>query len=310
MIQRLHDLQHNLLLSRLRSVLLLERDRESIEKSFVQNVRGSELSAFVALALRVRSSEDSEPGFGLHESTDLLQEDALTFEHGLQAHNLVRCEIDFVEQKHGTALHRGNDRTILPDGIAIDQAETTEQVVFVRCGSNVHAKQLALLLSANLIDHRGLAVTGKPGNEDRIEHSARDDALNVVEISPRNIRRDLRRYERLGFSRRHRQSESCIGFHRRNSRSCDGSRSGHRRRGRRLGVGALTRHRAPVEQIRHIPRSTAGLATRIGPNPCRNAGPSTVLRSCEQIRVRCDRRTSGSDHGFDETRLLGLEIQN
>ncbi len=91
--------------------------------------------------------------------------------HRLQAHNLVRCEVHLVEEQNATSLHRNDHRAIDPNGFAIDETESTEQVIFIGFDGDVHAVQLTLQLRTNLVHHRGLTVTGQTSDEDRVEHT-------------------------------------------------------------------------------------------------------------------------------------------
>ena len=88
-----------------------------------------------------------------------------------------------------------HDWSILPHGLAVDEAETTEQVILVGLASNVDTVAFSLHLGADLFNHGGLAVTGKSRDERRVEDSGLDDHLDRLEMSPRHVGRDPRRNE-------------------------------------------------------------------------------------------------------------------
>ena len=205
-----HPLDENLLLSTATGVLLLHREREAVKECFVQHVGADESSVIGALALGVGSGENGKPRRGLDESVDLLEEDALAFQHRLEAHDLVRREVDLVEKQDTTIFHGGDDRSILPHGLAVDQAETTEQVILIGLGGDVDAIQVAAQAGADLVDHRGLAVTGETGDEDGAEGPSIENRLDILVMSPRNVGRNLFGNERSPLTTGH--SERHVGF--------------------------------------------------------------------------------------------------
>ena len=118
-----HLLEKNLLLSCFRSILLLVGEVEAIQERFIQNASTGETTVVIALTLGVRSRSAGETRSRMYELTDLLEHNALTLKHRLKAHDLVRSQVDFIQEQNSSALECKRNRTILPDGVTVNQSE-------------------------------------------------------------------------------------------------------------------------------------------------------------------------------------------
>ena len=200
--ERLHLLDDDTLLDTVGSVLLLKRHGEAVEERFVENAGVGEGTSIVALALGVGSGEHLKTGSGFHELVDLLEEDTLALKDRLQTHERRRTEVDFVEEKNGTVLHRLDNGTVIPDGLTVHKSKPAEQVILVGLRSDVDTIAFASLSGTRLHDHRGLTVTGKTSHEGRVESTRLDDRRNIVEVSPRHEVRVLGGNDRFARHKR------------------------------------------------------------------------------------------------------------
>ena len=121
-----HLLKKNLLLCTLRSIFLLKSPVESIEHGFVHDVGSCEPTIIGALALSVRSGEDRESSSRGDEFVDLLKVDAFTLKNRLKAHHKMRTKVDLIEEENRATSHCVDYGSVLPNGLTIDQAKTTE----------------------------------------------------------------------------------------------------------------------------------------------------------------------------------------
>ena len=188
-----HDGLHDLLLDGDGRVVLLNRDAEPLKERLVQNRRACEAFAVVAaLPLRVGRGEDVEPRSRKHLAVHLLQIDAATLKHGLKAHDLVRGEVNLVEDQHRTTLHGDDHGAVLPHGFAVDESEAAKQIVLVGLRRDVDADALAVHLVADLFDHGGLAVARQTRDVGREEPALLHDLLHDVVVAEGDVRPDLR----------------------------------------------------------------------------------------------------------------------
>ena len=183
----LHLLDHDLRLGCTGGVVLLHRPVEAIEEGFVEDIGADEPTIRVTLSLGVRGGDHGEAGSRLNPLADLLDEHTLALQHRLETHDLGGGEVDLVEEKDRTPTHRLDHGTVAEGGVAIDEAEATEEVVLVRLLSDVHSEALTLALGTRLLDHGGLAVPGQTSHEDRGKHAAVDDLHDRTVVSPRHI---------------------------------------------------------------------------------------------------------------------------
>ena len=109
--------------------------------------------------------------------------------------------VNLIEEKDSASAHGFDHRTVEPNGLAVVETEPTEQVILISIGSDIDAEKLALGFRANLLDHQGLTVSGKPRNEGRIEHPRGDNLFHILEVAERNVVRHLTRNRRVGHAR-------------------------------------------------------------------------------------------------------------
>ena len=222
--QGFHVADDDLLLHRLGGVVLLVGARETLKERLVKDAAAGELlRTLTTLTLGVHGGEDVEPGSRLDLRVDLRQERTLAFEDAHEAHDLVARRVHFVEQEDRATLHRGHDRTVLPHGVTVDEAEPTEQVVRVGLAGDVDTDALASELRADLFDHGRLAVAGETRHHGRIPPLGLHDGLHILVVAVRHIGHQLRRDEvpvKRGLGARD------ASLHRRSSRSRDSDRSG------------------------------------------------------------------------------------
>ncbi len=295
----LHLLGENLLLSRLGSIRLLVGEVETVKERFVENASTGETSVVVALTLRVRGRDDGEPISRMHELADLLDHHALTLKHGLKAHDLLRAEIDLVKEQHGTALQRNRDGTILPDGVAVNEAERTEQIALVGFGGDVDAEALTLQLGADLLHHRRLTVAGQTRDEHGREQPRTQDRLNRREVTPRNVGIDLVGDQRHALAAGHPEHGSTAD---------DWGGTAHRlSNDRRRRSSSRREHHLLTLQFRHVEQATTRTAGGVLDDPRGRARHTALGGSGHEIRALHGRDRGDGGESGNERGLLGRE---
>ena len=306
--KRLENLVQNLLFDSDGRIILFHRNGETIEECFVLDVRVSESTIIRSLALRVRSGKDRETGSRSDPLTDLLQVKRFSFEDRLKTHHQRTTEVHFVEAENRTRLGSNGHGSVYPYGFTIDQTESTHKVVFVRLLRDVDANPRTRVLGTNLLDHRGLTVSGKSSDVGSAEHTRLDDGIDIGEISPFD--------ERLLAGR-----NACFGsIHSSNRRSGNhvhGSRNRCRsgndwgnllRRGSR--AWCWRRGQIVPSQFREVEESSTCLAVRILDDPRWSVVRSESLSDFDQIGTRNGRsQTSGhacgNEGGLFRSQVLG-----
>ena len=180
-------------------VVLIDGHLEPLKESLVLNAGADEGAIVASLALGVGRADDGEALGGSHEAAGLLEEHALALKHGLKAHDLERAKIDLVKEENRTAIHRLDNRAVLPDGVAVNETVATKKIVLVSLLGDVDAEHLATLLGADLLDHDGLAVARQTVDPNGVEHLGLDDGAERREVAPRDIDRVDGRDEVLDF---------------------------------------------------------------------------------------------------------------
>jgi len=233
---------------------------------------------------------------------DLLEEHTLTLKHRLEAHELVAAEVDLVKEQHGTTLHRGHDSTIVPHHVAVDEAETTEQIILIGLRNDVDTEALASELRADLFDHRCLAVAGQTRDEHRREDVRLDDRGDVIEVTPRDILGVRGRDQSGAITTGHAQD---LGVeHRRggrgdlDTRRRSGNRSNRSSSRRRLG-----RRRRSVDDLGDMEQATTGVASGILDDPRGREVVAHQLCSLEELLAR---HGSGARNGGEGGEVRGL----
>jgi len=168
-------------------VVLLKPVREAVKVRFVQAASANE-TVGLTLALGVGRGDHVEADGGLDVHPDLLDVDALALKHGLKAHHALRPKVNLVQQEDRATLHGLNHATEHELGLAVDEAEATDEVILVRFGGDVDAHQFPSGRRANLFDHGGLAVAAHARDVDGRELLGGEDGVDVLVVAPRNER--------------------------------------------------------------------------------------------------------------------------
>ena len=173
---------------------MLKAHWEAVERSLVHNVGADESTSLVALPLSVGSSDNGEASSRRDDFIDSLDQEGLAFEDRLKTHGLRRGLIVLVKKQHSAATGCEGDRTIFPDRLAIFENKRTEKFIFIGHVGDVDAEAFASESRTGLLDHRGLAVARKTSHEHRVETVRSKNRTNIVEVTERNIVRNLRRH--------------------------------------------------------------------------------------------------------------------
>ncbi len=304
--KRLENLVQNPLFDCHGRVVLFHRDGETIEERFVLDVRVSESSIVGTLALRVRSSEDGETGSRSNPLADLLEIEGLTFEDRLQTHHQRTTEVHFVEAENRTRLGSNGNGSVHPHGFTIDETETTHEVVFVRLLRDVDANPRTRVLRTNLLDHRGLTVSGKSSDVGSAEHAASHDGFDVGVVTPLDIRLLAGRNARFGSVHR---SNRRSGNHVHGSRNGSGSDWGNLLH-RSSRAGCWCCGQIVPSDLRQIEESASCLAVRILHDPRGSVVATKRLGNLDEIRTgdgRCESSSgaSGDEFGLFRSQVLG-----
>ena len=99
----------------------------------------------------------------------------------------MRTEVDLIEEENRATAHGVDHGSVLPDGLTVDQSESTEEVVLVRGAGNVDAETLTIEVRTRLHDHSGLAVTRQTSDVHRGEQARLDDRFDGIMMTPRHI---------------------------------------------------------------------------------------------------------------------------
>ena len=283
------SLAKNLLLGPTGGIGLFHRDREAVKHGFVHDAGSDKAAVIRTLALGIGSGEDLETDSRSDPLADLLEKNTLAFQHRLEAHHIGGTEVDLVQQEYSTIFHGGNYRTIAPNGLAVDEAEATQQIILVGLTSNVHPITLAAEFGTNLLHHEGLTVTGQTSNENRIKLATADNLLNIREMSPGDVAVELRRHQRVTLATRHAHRHIGNGSRFGRNRCWLSSRSGPCHSG---GCGwYITRD---FQQFRQIIQTTTRFTGRILSDPRRRASVDTSrLTSSHEILTRNRRGRAG-----------------
>ena len=158
-VQTIENLAENLLLNSNGGIFLFNSNREPLKECLIQDTRSDEVSCFIALTFGIGGGDDGETRLTIDVFINLLKEDALTFQHGLETHDFRRCQIHFVKKKDCTLSHGLDDRAVEPNGLTVNQPKTTQQIVFVSLDSDVHTEHFTFGLCTCLFNHKRLTVT-------------------------------------------------------------------------------------------------------------------------------------------------------
>jgi len=189
--ERLHLLEKNLLLDSARRIVNLKPEVEAIKHRFVHHASTDEATIVRSLALRVASRNDVEAQTVGNLGDDAVDELALAFERTLKAHGLGSTAVHLVKKKNSTTLECDDHGPVLPLHrsltVTIDEFPSTDERILVGHLGEVDAQTFAIQLRANLLDHLGLASTRIASQHDGSEHPALNDALDILEVTERNI---------------------------------------------------------------------------------------------------------------------------
>ena len=146
------DTVQHLDLDSLGRVLVGDALVEAVEEGCVEDIGPHELARLVALSLGVRRCEHGEPLCGRDPSVCFLHEDRLTFQRPLDSKDAVGRTVGFVKVQHRTPLHRHEDRSIDPHGVAVDESVATDQIVLRSLRGELHESKFSPVAGASLFD--------------------------------------------------------------------------------------------------------------------------------------------------------------
>ena len=119
-------------------ILLLKGHWESLKEGFIEHVSSNESSVVATFTLSVGCGDDVESTSRFNPPSDLLKENSFSFKDALETENFVTSEVDLIKEQDSSSLEGFNDWAIVPDGFAINKAETANKIIFISFNSNVY----------------------------------------------------------------------------------------------------------------------------------------------------------------------------
>ena len=177
-------------------IRLLDGNREPLQKRFVQQVGPDKPTVVGAAPLGVRRRKNGESRLRSNRDAELLDGQRTTLKHGLEAHHLGRCQVDLIDGDGAAAQHRDGNRSQFEHGLAVLQAEPTDEIVLISFERDVDTDVFDLLDGARLLHLERLAVSRQPSDEHGVELLRLDDLSNDIEFTERNERRIALRHFR------------------------------------------------------------------------------------------------------------------
>ena len=139
------------------------------QEGFVEHVSSNESSVVATFTFSVGSGDDVESTCRVNSPSDFFKENSLPFKDALETENFIRGKVDLVKEQDVPRSSASMTEAIVPDGVAINKAETANKIVFIGFDSNVYTDEFSSELGTCLLDRKRFTIARETRDKRRVE---------------------------------------------------------------------------------------------------------------------------------------------